>query len=147
MIDDLLDRGPPRWIGRFVAAAAIVLVVGGWLALRSPRRSSESTDPAAERFVETVSPKGDLDAAPSEFRWRSVPEAARYTVRIADADAIWPLFVRSTETAALALDAKELSAFASGRIHVWEVEAFDASGKRVATGGTRFRIRRPDAAP
>jgi hypothetical protein len=96
--------------------------------------------------VRLIVPRGEVEVAPREYLWEPVPGATSYSVKIADADAIWPLFVRRIEATALVLDAEQAKAIVTGRIHVWEVEALDAQGALIGSGATRFRVR-PEAIP
>ena len=89
--------------------------------------------------MRVVQPRGDAVDPPKEFSWLPVRGAGSYRVRIADEDAVWPLFVKTVSEPKLVLDPKEVTAITPGRIHEWAVEALDAKGHVIARGGSRFR--------
>jgi len=122
---------------------AVVLGLALWVVFRPGPRESAQASGTSARTLTLVAPRGDLETAPSLFEWRPVEGALRYTVKIEDADAVWPLFVRSSESPSLSLAPQEASALLPGRVHVWEVQALDGEGRVIASGGTRFRIRAP----
>jgi hypothetical protein len=128
-----------------VTILAAVVAAGLVIALRlsAARQGQAPREPSL--YVHMVAPRGDLPEPPAEFRWAPVPGADRYTVRISDADAVWPTFVRKTTGTSTSLTDKEGAALTPGRIHVWEVEAFDARGNLIATGAVQFRVRPPGA--
>lgn len=137
------DRGAARFLPALVGGALLVCVLG-FLLLRSRHPQGEAASaPAA--FITLVAPRGELDAPPSRFQWNAVVGASRYTVRIEDADALWPLFVRSTTAPTLTLAPEEIAALRPDRVHEWEVTAYDPADTALASGGTRFRIRPPEA--
>lgn len=131
-----------------VAVAIVLLAVAvGWVALRRAERARASAGRGPAQIVALVAPRGNVASAPELFHWKPVPGASRYRVQIADADAVWPLFVRTTTSPALGLEPHELPALTPGRVHEWGVEAFDDAGTLIASGGTQFRVRAPgDAA-
>jgi len=94
-----------------------------------------------------IGPRGETDAVPTEFTWAAFPGATEYRVEIEDEDAFWPLVVKTVKTTGLTLTEKERAAITRGRIHHWEVEARDARGGPIATGGARFRVRLPGENP
>lgn len=122
----------------FTAALLAIVAESG---CSSPPPPPTDTEP--EKPVRLVSPRGDVESIPREFRWEAVPGAERYRVTIADNDAMWPLFVKRTAEPVLLLDEKEASAVMVGRVHLWEVEAFDAGGVSVAKGEVTFRVPLP----
>lgn len=127
------------WMVLLLGGALVVLVV-----LAAPkllRRAPEKPPPEPLAHVKLLTPRGDLDAPPTRFSWEPIAGARQYSVKISDADAIWPLFVRTTESNSLVLDPAQTAAFLPGRFHVWEVEALDEKGVPVAHGGTSFRIK------
>ena len=125
---------------------AAIVAAGLIIALRfaAGRQAQIPREPSL--YVHMVAPRGEVPEPPVEFRWMPVPGADRYTVRISDADAVWPTFVRKTTGTSAPLTDKEAAALTPGRIHVWEVEAFDARGNLMATGAVQFRVRPAGAA-
>lgn len=143
-----VEGGPPRafrsgsavWI---VVAVALVLVgaFGVWWlrgeeALPEPRRASALRGSEAN----TLAPRGDVENAP-ELRWSRVEDASRYVVwvRRLDGSVLWQT---STVTERAELSEVPLR---RGTPYRWEVEAFDASGRRLSLSApTDFRIRGED---
>ncbi len=144
------DRGP-RWIFPVLVAGAVVLALVLWLAFRLHHGAAAAHGPAPApppaKFVNLISPRGELSAVPTLFEWHPIEGASRYTVKIEDADAVWPLFVRSTTSPVLSLEPAEATAFQPGRVYVWEVQAFDDRGSLSASGGTQFRLPSPSPSP
>ena len=141
-----MPRGvAPAFVAGAVAVAVVLLVVAVTLFLlmaRSrARRGAQHPEPPAA--VALLAPLGGIAVTPRAFTWSPVPAAASYKVTIADEDAVWPIFVRTTSATSLPLDDRDTSAIAPGRVHVWEVLALDASAAPVARGTGRFRVRPP----
>ncbi len=90
--------------------------------------------------VMTVSPKGDLQARPSEFQWRSFPGAASYVVNVMEIDGgnIWS---GRSSTASLQVPSDVRRQIIPAKTLMWKVTALDAAGKNVAESGVeRFRL-------
>jgi hypothetical protein len=138
------EAGARRRVRRGFVVIAILAIVVGWVVVRRAREDAAGEGRGPEQMVSLVAPRGDVDAPPALFTWKPVAGAVRYRVRIADADTVWPLFVRTTDSPALALDPGEIPALAPGRMHEWDVEAYDAAGSLIASGGTQFRVRRAE---
>jgi len=129
------------WI--VAAAVAVGLIAFLWA---GPRRESRLPEPGTNAAnVELVAPRGSVDKAPARFEWKAVPGATAYEVRIADADSVWPLFVRTSESPLLLLGAEEATALTPGRVHEWTVEARGAGGEALASGSAQFRVAVPGA--
>jgi hypothetical protein len=121
--------------------AGVVLVLAAVIVYRSvSARRSQAVPPKETASITLRSPRGELIDPPREFSWDPVPGATQYRVKIADEDAVWPMFVKTADRPPLVLESSELSAFAPGRIHMWEVEALGEDGSPIATGSIRFRI-------
>lgn len=128
-------------------AAALILVLAGVFLFRltqsAPPALPDRTlgGPVRGGEVEAVSPLGEVAAIPAELRWKAVPGAAAYRVRLlaVDDEVLW-------EATAAAPPAR-LPAEVAARLHpavvyIWSVEALDASGKRIAASEpARFRAR------
>lgn len=129
-----------------IVAAVLALVaaaVAVWIVAVRARHRRAAPPPEPTTAVALLEPRGDIAVTPRAFRWTPVPSAASYKVTIADDDAVWPMFVRTTTESSLPLDAKDAAAISAGRIHMWEVIALDAAGSTVAQGKARFRVRLP----
>jgi len=138
------ESGAGRRVRRGLVVIAILAIAVGWVVVRRAREGARGDGLGPEKFISLVAPRGDLDAPPALFTWKPVAGAVRYRVRIADADTVWPLFVRTTDSPSLALDPGEVPALTPGRMHEWDVEAYDDAGSLIASGGTQFRVRRPE---
>jgi len=138
------ERGvAPLLVAAAIAALVLAVVAAIWIVgVRARhRRAAPQPEPAAN--VVLLAPLGGVATAPRAFTWKPVPAAASYKVTIGDDDALWPIFVRTTNEASLPLDEKDSGAIAAGRIHAWEVVALDSRGNPVARGKARFRVRLP----
>jgi hypothetical protein len=91
--------------------------------------------------VKLVSPIGDLNQAPSEFRWEAVPDAASYKVELTDAVNI-PL-ASATSAQPQMQPTPEMKAAMQAHMPIkWKVTALDASGKNIAeSSGGSFKIK------
>ena len=140
----------PAWLRNPLLLAIAFLILGTLLLVgyRPWRRSAPASPPvpAPTASIQLIAPRQDVNAPPSEFSWAPVPGASQYRVRIADEDAVWPMFVKMTTNTKLVLGPKEVTAIAAGRIHEWQVEALDDKGQPIALGGSRFRFMPPEAA-
>ena len=130
---------------RWASAAALVLVgVSGWLALREgpPRLAPPSAAPVVLRgaAIELFEPSGDVAAPPRELRFAAVPGASRYRVKILEVDdgLLWEQEVVEPE-AAIPEDVR--ARLADAVVYRFQVEAFDASGARLAVSAIApFRV-------
>jgi hypothetical protein len=151
-----VDRGPssrPRWFGLGslpLAAVAAVLLIGtgaGSLYLLVTRRGPElpgsvTTGGEVTRSLAVTvrSPVGDQVEIPRRFEWVAVDRAVRYRVRLLEVDRheVW-----STSTPAVDVDLPPdvRTSIGPGRTLLWDVTAYDATGKAVAESGTQsFRV-------
>jgi hypothetical protein len=126
----------PAGRGRLSMAAAslLLLVTVGLLmrpggGVRPPLQ--EPTVWRSGQFA-AVSPVGDLDQAPSQLRWETVPSAASYHVRLLEVDGteIW-----SADSTSTSVDfSNNIAAkMTPGRAFQWEATARDSSGRQMAT--------------
>lgn len=143
----MADRGALTWRLVLLVLACAVLLLGLVVLLQMAAGRRElplESDSAA--YVTLTAPRGELLDPPREFSWLPYPGAVRYRVKISDEDALWPMFLKTTDRPPVVLDPREASSLTPGRIHVWEVEALGKDGAPIATGGVRFRIT-PVGAP
>jgi hypothetical protein len=130
--------GAVRWLR---LAAAAVLVVAAGLVFQTlnlshgPLPEPPAGGPVRGGSVEVVAPLGEQPALPAELRWRPLPGAAGYRVRLlaADGTELWREAV-TTPTAALppAVMARLHRAVSYG----WNVEALAADGRVIARSET-----------
>jgi hypothetical protein len=129
----------------WVLAASLVLVVGGVFYMRrGPGQLSVGLEDGVMRSqaVELVAPVGEIRETPVNFRWRAVPAAVRYEVRLLEIDRseIWRGEAGSTS---LPVPAAASARMLPGKTLLWEVRAIDASGKIVAVSSpATFQILR-----
>jgi hypothetical protein len=90
--------------------------------------------------IHFLSPVGDLNQAPSEFRWEALPGASSYTVEMRDAIGTM-LASTHTKQNSIAVTQAMKANMTQGKPLKWKVTALDASGKEIAnsTGGD-FKI-------
>ncbi len=82
-----------------------------------------------------IAPMGMLPAAPTEFRWETVSGALQYEVNLMEVDhaTLWKDRVSQPSGAVPASVAAKML---PGKKLLWEVKAFDAAGKQIASSGT-----------
>jgi hypothetical protein len=133
-------------VGGFALAAATlaVAVVIDQRERSVPELSAPS--PAASMVlrsagIATLSPAGELDAAPRELRWEPRPDAASYSVQVMEVDRV-PLWSAETRETAIALPSALRAKIVPAKPLLWEVVAKDAAGRTVAASGQQaFRVR------
>jgi len=134
------------WRGLAAAAVIALAALGMWVVNRSTAPGLPSIGPETTvrgTRIEVVQPIGDLPEIPTGFEWKAAPEAKNYTIRLfaVDDSLLWESTVFSASAA--------LPADLGGQLHpavvyIWQVEAFDPDGNRVARSErVRFRVR-PD---
>jgi hypothetical protein len=132
-------------VPRLAAAAAVVLAVAGGLYLRRdrapalPGRVSEE-DVTRSPAVVVRGPIGDQGEAPRRFEWVAVTGAARYRARLMEVDRreVWSA---STPVPGLDLPLPVRDSLTAPRTLLWEVTAYDASGRPIAESGMQsFRL-------
>jgi anti-sigma factor RsiW len=134
-------------VGGFALAAA-TLVAAVTIGLRE-RRAPELAPPSPaasavlrSAAITTLSPAGDLDAAPDELRWEPTADAASYSVEVMEVDHA-ELWRAETRDASIALPPALRAQIVPGKPLLWEVVAKDAAGRPFAwSGKERFRIRK-----
>ncbi len=123
-----------------MALAALILTVGIGVRNHSGGLARPEMTERVERSqgVELIAPKGDLAKAPEDLRWAAVAGAAQYRIRILEVDRV-VLWQTSTASLAVRVPAEIQSKVLPGKRLIWQVEAFDAGGKELATGSQDFR--------
>ena len=117
---------PKAWRVLYAVAAALAVVIGiSWWQFREPSIDVPltGTDTYRSARLELIAPIGDIARAPNELRWRSVPNASRYHVRIMEVDAteVWS---GDTNEPHVALPPAVIAQFRPGKSLLWEVQAF-----------------------
>jgi hypothetical protein len=129
-------------------AAAAVLAVGIGVGLydSGPPRLGEGPGEEVMRSstLELREPVGEIGGAPETLVWEPVEGAATYvvTVRGVDERELWR---RETASSSIAADPALTAQLHAAVSYVWRVEAFDASGARIAwSPATTFTLRPGD---
>jgi hypothetical protein len=126
-------------------AAAAALVMGAGLAYQAFQVSPPLPPPpaggtAGSGGVEVSAPRGELAAAPQELRWRDLPGAVAYRVRLHSATdvAVWEGQV-ARPPVTLPEGARDALQRAVG--YTWSVEALDRGGAVIGRSpSTGFRL-------
>jgi hypothetical protein len=126
----------------YAIAAALVILIGAgtWLQLREASLDVPTGEGMYRSLhVEVVAPSGDLAQAPNEFRWKAVPDATRYDVRILEVDAtqIWS---RSTTETHVVLPPDVIARFAPGKTLLWSVEAYRGNESLASSETQNVRV-------
>jgi hypothetical protein len=91
--------------------------------------------------IHMVSPIGDQNNAPAEFRWDVVQGASSYSVELKDVAGITLASAKSSQNF-LPVSPEMTANMLSGKPLKWKVTAFDAAGKEIANSSTeQFEIR------
>jgi hypothetical protein len=143
----------PFWRGslrvpQLAGTAAIVLLIGLGLSLYISTRQERPLlhgEPSGNQNmrsgdVRLISPSGNYEQVPEDFRWEAVPQAKNYTVQLFEVDGTVLWSGQSAESVLRA--SPDLKAkMRPGKALLWKVTALDASGKPIASSSTeRFRI-------
>lgn len=124
----------------WAAAACLAIIAAG--AFYLPRGPGEPSPAGAgeglmrSQALELVGPVGDVRQVPAEFRWRAVPGAVRYQVRLMEIDRreVWR---GEAADGFISIPPSVLALLAPGRRLLWEVSAWDKSGKTLGTSEIR----------
>lgn len=90
--------------------------------------------------VRLVGPSGDLKSLPESFRWDTYPGASSYRVEVTEVDGT---LVRqeTVHQNVLSVTPEWKSVIHADKPYIWQVTAFDASGKAVASSSREhFRV-------
>ena len=134
-------------LGGFAVAAAMLgaAVTIGLREGRTPDLAQPSlTAPMVLRSagISTLSPAGDLEAAPDELRWEPQADAGSYSVQVMEVDHA-ELWSAETRDATIAVPPTLRARIVPGKPLLWEVVAKDAAGRAIGwSGEQRFRIRK-----
>lgn len=90
--------------------------------------------------VVLVAPRGDLAAAPTSLEWQAVSGAVRYQVQIMEVDRS-ELWKGETAVGRIAIPDAVRARIVPAKSLLWQVVAFDASGRRIgASNPEKFRV-------
>ena len=124
-----------RWQTLSIAAACLLFLVAGGFYLRNGREPaipSLGGEPVwRSAQLTAIAPVGDLDTAPAELKWESVPGATRYTVRVLQVDRteIWKA---ESAVSSIELPNNVRQQMSPGRGFLWSVTAENGSAHTIA---------------
>ena len=127
----------------WAAAACLVIVASSVFYLRrgpgAPSPAGAGEGVMRSQVLELVDPVGDVRQKPAVFRWRVVPGAVRYQVHLMEVDRreVWR---GESANDFISIPPPVLALMAPGRSFLWEVSAWDKSGKTLATATRSFRV-------
>ena len=116
------------------AVALLVLIVAG---VYLPSRNGSRVPGAQEGPVwrsgqfAALAPIGDLDRAPTQFRWEAVTGAETYRVRLLEVDGT-PVWSTDTRSTTVEIPNTVVAKMIAGRTLQWSVEARDSDGRQIA---------------
>jgi len=122
-----------------VAALAVIYVAQN----REPVISDVATGDETYRTasIVTISPIGDLAAAPTELQWHAMAAAAQYDAQVEEVDGT-VLWRASTPNARIELPGDVIAQCVPGKTLRWRIAARDAHGAIVAESAVQpFRVR------
>lgn len=135
-----------RWLTPAALAAAAVLIfiaVGvQWRQSAPVLHAPQASDQEVMRSnaIVVLSPSGDIQEAPAEFRWQATPAAVKYRVRLLEVDHSELWSAETTENH-IDLPSQTRAQVVPSKTLLWEVSGFDAGGRIVAeSSSVRFRL-------
>ena len=140
------QRLMPVPVYRLSGALAASLLLAGGIAVYTLRShtgvvsDTEGAGALRSQSVVLISPVGDLDSPPAEFRWQPVVAAASYTVEIVEVDrhSVWR---SETPQTRFAIPANVRALMAPGKTLLWQVTAANSRGSLATSGFQKFRVR------
>ncbi|MEA2464700.1 MAG: hypothetical protein QOJ98_2447 [Acidobacteriota bacterium] len=134
---------PKRFQALYAAAAVVVMVIGAgwWMQLREPSIDGAIGGAPVYRSarLDVIAPAGELAQAPNELRWRVVPGASRYHIRILEIDATLVWSGNTTEPY-VALPPAVVAEFVPGKTLLWTVTAFQGDEKLAESETQTVRV-------
>lgn len=113
-----------------VAAALIVAVNLDRGGLRPI--ATETADTFRSAPLRAISPLGEVDGIPREFRWTLVPGAATYSLNVMEVDHT-PVFSDKVPGTSFSIPSEVGKLLQSGKTLAWNVIAYDNDGRRLAS--------------
>lgn len=125
----------------FTCAAALLVVAGGLQLRHMAGPSLEDSQSLTVRSaqIRLLSPAGDLETAPAEFRWEPLPQAATYEVLLTEVDGA-PLWTARTNQSKLTAPESIQQQLLPRKAMLWRVRALDEQGVVIAESSPE-RIR------
>jgi hypothetical protein len=143
------------WSGLFSFRPRIAILAGAAVlvalfAVRMAQRPAQEPELIADasrggavlrsQEIAIVSPSGDLQVPPTEFRWQPVAGAVSYSIQFTEVDhtVVWSGESKETN---LAIPAEVRSRMVAQKPFLWQVTAFNAKGdKAAASQQQRIRV-------
>lgn len=132
----LFQPGKMRFAIPALAVTAALIV--GVVFLRSPKepelRADAGNNPAVYRSqeVQLVSPIGDIEQLPTEFKWNPYPGASSYKLNVMEIDHVSIWNGKNSDTN-LTIPASLRAKMLPGKPFLWQVSALDPSGRVLAS--------------
>lgn len=130
-------------IPRFAfTCAAVLLVIAGGLQLRhmaGPSLDDSRSVTVRSAQIRLLGPSGDLQTAPSEFRWEPLPQSATYEVVLAEVDGATVWTGRTNQSKLNAPESIQQQMLPR-KTMLWRVRALDEQGVVIAESSME-RIR------
>lgn len=123
---------PPGFAAALAVAAALIVAVN--VEWRRPVIPGEGPDVVRAAPLRAISPLGDLNVAPREFRWTAVSGAAGYRLTVTEVDRT-VVFNNKLTTTSTQIPDQVRKLFQPGKSMLWMVTAEDASGREIASTG------------
>ena len=120
------------------AIAVTAALIVGVVLLRSPKQpelradAGNNTSVYRSQEVELVSPTGDIEQLPREFRWKAYPGASSYKLTLMEIDHV-PIWDGQNSDTNLTIPAATRVRMLPGKPFLWQVSALDVSGRVLAT--------------
>jgi len=138
-----------RWTIPALAALMAVLLlivvvdrlnIRGGAAPPLPASVKADDDALRSQAVSARAPLGDQYEPPQRLEWIAVPHASRYRARLMEVDR-HELWSASTTATQIDLPSEVRALSVPSKTLLWEVTAFDASGRQIAESGAQaFRL-------
>lgn len=127
----------------FAAVASVLLVVGVVQVSHRPGLPPEvrisEDQPFRSSQLDVIAPVGAVVEAPAQLRWRAVPGAAGYEIRVLEVDRT-ELWRTTVPTTSVAMPEQVRDRLVPGKRVLWEVTARNATGAEIAASGLKSLI-------
>ena len=131
---------PPGFAAALALAAALIIAVN--LDRGGPHPiANGAPDTLRSAPLRALSPLGEVQGVPQEFRWTPVPGASTYSLSVMEVDRT-PVFSEKVPGTSLPIPSHVGKLFQTGKVLQWNVIAYDNSGRELAsTALQRFQIK------
>jgi hypothetical protein len=131
---------PTGFAAALAVAAALIVAInldrGG-----STRVEDGAPDTLRSAPLRALSPLGELNGVPQEFRWTPVNGASTYSLNVVEVDRT-PVFSGKVPGTSLPIPSQVRELLQTGKILQWSVTAYDNAGRELAsTALQRFQLK------